>query len=371
MRTLWWIVTRRGAAFMLLWACAAVLSWAPPASATFSPSPTPDPYARAIDRASRLSRIRSLLISIDGKLVAERYFHGAGPSQWSNVKSVSKSIISTLAGIAIDGGYLNSVRDPIGKYFPQYLGAVDDVGKKTITIEDLLTMRSGLETTSNRNYGKWVQSGNWVGHVLTRPMVDVPGGQMIYSTGNTHLLSAVLTKATGMSTFDFARRNLADPLGIQMRPWLRDPQGIYFGGNEMHFTPRGMLKIGELYINRGRAGSKRIVSETWIEQSLKPRTRSQRSGRQYGYLWWIDRLAGHQSYFAWGHSGQFIFVVPDLKMVVVTTSAATTEREERREHHQAIYDLMEEALIPAVKSGKAAEYSKGLERSYGQFVGGR
>ena len=162
-----------------------------------------------------------MLISVDGKVVEERYFHGSQRSSWANLKSVSKSVLSILVGIAIDRGYLKGVRDTIGNFFPEYLGQSPDPAKKGITLEDLLTMRSGLETTSRRNYGRWVQSSNWVSHVLTRPMVDVPGGRMIYSTGNSHLLSAVLTKATGMSTFEFARRHLADPLGIAIRPLVR------------------------------------------------------------------------------------------------------------------------------------------------------
>ncbi len=303
--------------------------------------------AQAIDQANRLPKLRSLLLSIDGELVVERYFHGARPTDWANLKSASKSILSTLVGIALDRGHFESVRDPIGKFFPDYFKQVDDPAKKTITIEDLLTMRSGLETTSNRNYGQWVQSRDWVRHVLTRPMVDEPGGRMIYSTGNSHLLSALLTKTTGMSTYDFARRHLADPLGIEIHPWARDPQGIYFGGNEMHLTPQAMLAIGELYLNRGRAGDQQVVSEAWIRESFEPRTRSQRSGREYGYGWWIRTLGGRQAYYAWGHGGQFIFVLPELEMVVVTTSALSVERQERREHRRAIYDLMEEYLVPA------------------------
>ncbi len=322
-----------------------------------------DEYAQALERAARISRLRSLLISVGGELVEERYFNGTGPANWENVKSVSKSIIATLVGIALDRGYLRNVRDPIGNYFPGYLRAADDAVKREITIEDLLTMRSGLETTSNRNYGRWVKSRNWVRHALNRPMADLPGGRMIYSTGNSHLLSAILTKASGMSTYEFARRYLADPAGIPIRPWTRDPQGIYLGGNEMHLTTRGMIKFGELYVNRGRLENKRIVSESWIEESLKPRTQSRWSGREYGYGWWIDRLAGHQSYFAWGHSGQFIFTLPELKVVVVTTSAAGFERGERREQRQAIYDLMEEHIIPAASNGGGARRSAGTAPS--------
>jgi CubicO group peptidase (beta-lactamase class C family) len=300
-----------------------------------------------------LPRLRSLLISVDGELIDERYFHGARSTQPANLKSASKSVISTLIGIALDRGQLKSIRDPIAKFFPEHLGASADAAKNRITIEDLLTMRSGLETTSNVNYGRWVTSGNWVAHVLTRQLIEEPAGRMIYSTGNSHLLSAILTKATKMSTFEFARRYLAEPLGIAIGPWIRDPQGIYLGGNDMHLTPRAMLKYGELYLNRGRMRDKQIVSEKWIDESLRPRTKSTWSGRDYGYGWWIDTLGGQTTHFAWGHGGQFIFTVPGLKLVVVTTAAPTPD-DGRREHQGAIYDLMERHLIPAAERKQLA-----------------
>ncbi len=343
----------RGGGLLLLFLCAVWMSAKPVASEAKAPALEPTLHARAMDRAARLSRLRSLLVSIDGKVVEERYFHGARPSHWANLKSVSKSVLSTLLGIALDRGYLKSIQDTIGKFFPEYLSRADDPAKKSITLEDLLTMQSGLETTSRRNYGRWVQSSNWVRHVLTRPMVDVPGGRMIYSTGNSHLLSAVLTKATKMSTFEFARDYLASPLGIPIRPWMRDPQGIYFGGNEMHLTPRAMLKIGELYIDRGRVRNKQIVSKEWIRESFESRTWSRWSGGEYGYGWWIGELAGHQAYFGYGHGGQFIFVVPELKLAAVTTSSIFPRqgRRERHKYRQAIYDLFDLDLIPAVVTG--------------------
>jgi CubicO group peptidase (beta-lactamase class C family) len=310
-------------------------------------------HARALERAKELPRLRSLLISIDGELVEERYYNGARSSQTANLKSASKSLLSALVGIAFDRGYLKSVHDSIDKFFPEDFTRPDDAKKKLITIEDLLTMRSGLETTSNVNYGRWVQSNDWVRYVLARPLVDEPGGRMIYSTGNSHLLSAILTKATKMSTFEFARRYLADPLGFPMTPWVRDPQGIYLGGNEMQWTPRGMLAFGELYVNGGRAGGKQIVSETWIKESLKPRTRSRWSNREHGYGWWINSLGGHATYYAWGHGGQFIFTIPTLKLVVATTSSPSPG-DGRREHQHAIYDLMEQDLVPAVERKRLA-----------------
>jgi CubicO group peptidase (beta-lactamase class C family) len=176
---------------------------------------------------------------------------------------------------------------------------------------------------------------------------------MIYSTGNSHLLSAILTKAAKMNTFEFARRYLAEPLGAPMTPWVRDPQGIYLGGNEMHWTARGMLAFGELYLNAGRAGGKQVISDGWIKESLKSRTRSSWSAREYGYGWWIDTLGGHVTYYAWGHGGQFIFVVPTLRLVVVATSVPSPG-DGRREHQHAIYDLMEHTLIPAAETNRLA-----------------
>ncbi len=335
-----------GLLFSLVWVSLMIAE--PAASELGSSALEPTLHARALDRASRLPRLRSLLVSIDGERVEEQYYNGAGASDGANLKSASKSILSILVGIALDQGYLRNVRDTIGQFFPQYLDETDDSGKQAITIEDLLTMRAGLESTSSRNYGRWVQSSNWVRHALLRPMTDQPGGRMIYSTGNSHLLSALLTESTAMSTLDFARRYLADPLGIRIRPWMRDPQGIYFGGNEMHLTPRAMLEIGELYLNRGRAGDQQVVSAAWIEESFKPRTQSRWSGNEYGYGWWIRTLARHRAFFAWGYGGQFIFLVPELEMVVVVTSSAAPRRG-RRGPRQAIYDLMEQDLLPAVR----------------------
>jgi CubicO group peptidase (beta-lactamase class C family) len=315
-----------------------------------------------IERANTLPRLRSLLVSVDGELVEERYFNGARSTEWANLKSASKSILSTLVGIAVDRGHLK-ISDPMAKFFPEYLGSTSDAAKKSITIEDLLTMRSGLESTSNVNYGRWVSSDNWVRYILSRPLIDQPGGGMIYSTGNSHLLSAILTKATKMSTFEFARRYLADPLGIALRPWIRDPQGIYLGGNDMHLTPRAMIEVGELYLNRGRALDKQIVSEHWIAETLKPRTQSNWSGREYGYGWWIDNLHGRSAHYAWGHGGQFIFTVPSLKLVAVTTSVPSPG-EGRREHQRAIYDLIERHLIPALERKQPGAISiKNAQRS--------
>ena len=306
--------------------------------------------AQAYARAAELPRLRSLLVHWRGELVAERYFGGAGRSTRANIKSASKSVVSALVGIAIERGSIPGVDQPIAELLPAYFDARTDPRKRAITVEDLLTMRSGLETTSFYNYGSWVTSQNWVRDALRRPVVAErgAGGPMIYSTGSTHLLSAALTRATGMSTYRFADRYLARPLGISLRPWTTDPQGIYFGGNDMLMTPRDMVKLGALYLNEGRApNGRQVVPRAWVERSTQPRTRSGWSGNEYGYGWWLRQAAGHAVFYAWGYGGQFIFVVPDLQLVVVTTSASNVAEREHG-HLEAIYALLEHYIVPAV-----------------------
>jgi CubicO group peptidase (beta-lactamase class C family) len=307
--------------------------------------------APAVAAAGDLPRLHSFLVSWRGALLAEHYFNGARGDRPANIKSASKSVISALVGIAIERGLIRGVDEPVISYFPEHVKG--EPRKQRITVEDLLTMRSGLESTSSRNYGAWVLSRNWVQHALARPLITEPGMSMQYSTGNTHLLSAILTRATGGSTRQFAQRALADPLGFALAEWPRDPQGVYFGGNDMLMTPRQMLAFGTLYLERGRAGDRQVVPGTWVEESFIPRARSPRSEQLYGYGWWLRELAGHQVAYAWGYGGQYIFVVPAVDLVVVTTSS-TASGEERRSHRVTVMDLVERFVIPAVDEAARA-----------------
>jgi CubicO group peptidase (beta-lactamase class C family) len=328
-----------------------VLAWLALTFIAHAAAAQDDRFAGAVNAAGDLPRLHSLLASWRGEVVLERYFNGARATRAANVKSVSKSIISALVGVAIDRGMVPGPETPIRTYFPEIVKD-KDARKQRITIEDLLTMRSGLESTSNRHYGAWVQSRNWVQHALAKPLFAEPGTQMEYSTGNTHLLSAVLTKATGASTWQFAQDSLATPLGFTLPRWPQDPQGIYFGGNDMLLTPRQMLSFGELYLRHGRTPPRQVVPRKWIEQSFVPRGVSPISGNQYGYGWWMRELAGHQAYFAWGFGGQYIILVPDLDLVVVTTSASTVA-EDRRSHRRTLFELVEDLVIAPVATASA------------------
>ena len=303
------------------------------------------------EKASALPRLRSLLVSIDGELVEEHYFNGATRQRPANLKSASKTVLSILVGILIDQELLTGVGQSIVDFFSADLEDAS-AQKRSITIGDLLSMRSGLQTTSNRNYGRWVQSSNWVRHILSRPMVDVPGGRMVYSTGSTHLLSAIITGVSGMTTLDFGRRYLAEPLGISLPEWPQDPQGVYFGGNDMLLTPRAMVAVGELYRLGGVVGGTRLVSAEWIRESWIPRTVSRYSRRQYGYGWWMRLLNGYPTYYAWGYGGQYIYVIPELKSVIVVTSSPNPG-DGRRQHRRDLDEIIERQLIPTIRDLRA------------------
>lgn len=322
---------------------------APPAATAAAPPGLDAGLLRAAyARADSLPRLHSLLVARDGEVLGEEYFRGATAGRAANVKSVSKSILSALVGIAIAEGEMR-LDQPIGDFFARELQG-QDARKRAITVEDLISMRAGLEGTSFGNYGRWVSSRNWVQNALAQPLVAEPGGPMIYSTGSSHLLSAALTRATGKSTLQYAREKLAGPLGFQLAAWPTDPQGIYFGGNDMRLTPRQMLRVGELYRNGGRHEGGQLVPEAWIEASWQVRGRSRWNNHGYGYGWWIREAAGRPVYFAWGYGGQFIFVVPSLRLTVVATSEADTPTRDGR-HLREVHDLVDRYLIPAAERG--------------------
>ena len=337
---------------MRLWCVAALVLTIPalPVGALAAPRNAaldPERLARAFESAARLPKLQALIVARHGTIQAERRFRGPSLDAPVNVKSISKSIVSALIGIAIEQGKLTGVDQPIAPFFSRYLKPESDPRLRMITIGQLLTMQSGLTRTSGPAYAGWVSSRNWVESILTAPMIADPGGPMIYSTGNTHLLSWILTQATGQTTHAFAREHLAKPLGIKLPPWARDPQGVYFGGNQMRLSARALVQIGELYRNSGRRGERQVIPEAWVRESWTPRTRSIFSGQLYGYGWFIANVADHDVYYAWGYGGQFIFIVPDLELTVVTTSAPNGPRD--WEHLGSIYDLLASELIPAAE----------------------
>ena len=303
--------------------------------------------AAAVDRAADLAPLSSLLVARDTTTVAEVYFRSMDPNQGANLKSASKSVLSALTGIALTDGALESVQQPIGPFFPSLLA--DAPRKQRITVDHLLTQQAGLQSTSFGNYGEWVASDNWVADALRRPMVDRPGGDMIYSTGNTHILGTILAEATDRSLRAYAQDRLFDPLGVQIRSWQQSPTGRYFGGNNLALTPRAMLRFGQLYLNGGRFRGQRILPSDWIPLSWRTYVRSTYRGHQYGYLWFNYSFGGERVAFAWGYGGQYIFVVPRLGLVVACTSSLRNRPPGSDDHNEQILHLLAEHIIPAAR----------------------
>lgn len=312
----------------------------------------PARMAQVVEQARALPRLRSLLVVRHGETLAEHRFNG-GPSldRAVNIKSASKTILAALTGIAIDKGVLSGVDQPILPVLRADAPANPDPRLSQVTVGHLLSMRAGLERTSGENYGRWVSSPNWVRFALSRPFTDDPGGSMIYSTGSSHLMSAVLTRASGRSTHALAQEWLAEPLGITIPPWSRDRQGIYFGGNDMLMSPRALARFGEMIRNGGKVGESQVVPRRWIEDSWTSRGTSPWSGNGYGYGWFNAKAGGHPIHFAWGYGGQMLYIVPDLALTVVMTSDATAARDGG--HIDALHRLLAEGIVPAAETGSS------------------
>lgn len=305
--------------------------------------------ATAVAQAQILPRLNSLIVARDGQVVAERVFDGPGLDTPVNIKSASKSVLAALVGIGIARGELSGLSQPVAPLLSARTSPAADPRVNAITVEHLLSMRAGLQSTSGGNYGAWAASPDWVRFALAQPFVDQPGGRMIYSTGTSHLMSAALSRATGRSTLELARDWLGEPLGIEVPAWPRDPQGTYFGGNDMRMSPRALLRFGELYRNDGVHAGRRILPEGWVQASWTSRARSPWSAGGYGLGWWISEMGGRPVYFAWGYGGQMVYVVPDLALTVVMTSDSDARSTDG--HLQALHALMADGFIPAAERG--------------------
>ncbi|WP_091913395.1 serine hydrolase [Mesorhizobium sp. YR577] len=283
---------------------------------------TPRPLPDLLDEAERLTSLKTVLVMRGGETIAERGYRGNSLTAPTNIKSASKSIVSAMVGIAIDRKLLQGPDQKIAPLLRADLPAKPDPRIEDITIGNLLSMQAGLGRTSGPNYGRWVSSRNWVRTALAMPFDDEPGGSMLYSTGSTHLLSAILTRVGGKSTLALARDWLGPLDGFRIAAWDRDPQGIYVGGNQMAMSARSLGTFGELYRNSGKTPEGRqIVPAAWVEQSWQPRTTSRFNGDGYGYGWFLRELGERPVSYAWGYGGQMLYIVPSLELTIVMTSA--------------------------------------------------
>lgn len=303
--------------------------------------------APILDRAEALEPLETVIVARQGAIVAERGYRGHKTTASTAIMSASKAVISALVGIAIDKGELSGLDQPIAPLLARDLPANPDPRMDRITIGNLLSMQAGLNSTSGARYGAWVNSRNWVRTALAQPFTEEPGGRMVYSTGSTHLLSAILTRQTGRSTLALARDWLGPLDEFRIASWERDPQGIYVGGNLMAMSPRSLLAFGELYRMNGLTpDGERLIPAGWIAASWTPRTSSRYTGDGYGYGWFSRRIAGEEIKYSWGYGGQMLYVVPRLELTVVMTSNERASSA-RTGHRDNLHALLAE-IIAAV-----------------------
>lgn len=278
--------------------------------------------------------VHSILIYKNGTIPYEKYFDPFNEGMLHNLKSTSKGVISVLTGIALDEGYIESLDDPVLSCLTEY--EVDDTAKASITLRHLLTMTAGLEWEENNFNSMYTFFVNKriVKRVLDQPLVADPGETFNYNTGLTHLLSAVITEASGMSTLEFAEKYLFEPLDIQDVHWDTDREGYYIGGSELFLAPRDMMKFGVMYLQDGEYQGQQVVPEEWVNISKTTQVEGSFHGAdiQYGYLWWLNignplftYIDDAQMHLAMGARGQRIFISPERDAVVVITADERNE----------------------------------------------
>lgn len=293
--------------------------------------------------------IHSIIIYKNGTIPFETYFEPYNKNVSHNMKSTSKGVISALVGIALREGYIESLDESVLSYFPEY-GAKDG-DKPDITIRDLLTMSSGLKWDENdlNSMFTFFVSKRIAKRVLNQPLVSEPGSRFNYNTGLTHLLSVIISKASGMSTLQFAKEYLFGPLDIRNVQWDKDREGFHIGGSELFLTPRAMTKLGVLYLHDGAYSGRQIVPGEWVRESTATQIEGSFHGAQiqYGYLWWLDignrlftYLDNEDTILAMGVHGQRIFIHPGLDTVVVITA-------DQRDESQCDI-LIRDYILPAI-----------------------
>ena len=321
------------------------------AAAAFAQTPfvwkTATPQSLGLDAAKIESfnkalvptEVTSCIIVKDGSIASEYYKDGYNKESAFPMHSVSKSVTGAIVGIAIEKG-LFKLDDPIAKFFPE-LNAKRDARFKKITVRDLLKNTSGLVSTDSSLWGAWRASGDWIDFLFKRPLSHEPGKVFEYSTGNTHLLSAIIQRTTKKTLDECGREVLFGPLGLDSARFDSDPKGISDGGNGLYLTARDMARFGLLFLNGGTWQGAQIVPANWVAESIKIQTLGQ---ARYGYQWWVRWFGKAQArgFFAHGWGEQVIAVIPS-KNLVITFSSRYPDNRKNAVYWQWIGDIVDAA----------------------------
>ena len=284
--------------------------------------------------AVQLETIYGLLVVKNGYLIAEDYFNEGSVDQKNRLQSVTKSFTSALVGIALEQRYLSSVDQSMLDFFPEVADQISDTRKAQITIRDLLQMRAGYPSEETDPV-LWdgLLSGHYPPLIEEFPLIADPGTEFHYSSLSSNWLGIIVDRATGMNLKAYAEENLFLPLHIEAGIWGTDAEGHNIGCGDLHLRARDVAKFGLLYLNDGEYEGSQVVPADWVHDSLQiysedinitggfpPNSGLSISDIGYGYQWWSATAGEHHFDFAWGHGGQFIFLLHELDMVIVVTS---------------------------------------------------
>lgn len=302
---------------------------------------------------NQLKNVHSILLIKNSKLILEEYFCGYHRNLKHPVASVTKSVTSILFGIAREQRQEIKLDDKLIKYLPEYKDLISTNAKSEITLEHLLTMRAGLEWNelyTPTSLQHMIESSEPIQYVLERKLVDPPGHRFFYNTGLSTVLGRILKNTTGLDADQFAGEHLFAPLGITDYTWGELPDGTLLTGSDLYLRPRDMAKLGYLFLKDGVWKSQQIVSKKWVRESIYPHVQEGEliSGTAYGYQWWrgTSRIGDREidSFYAAGHGGQFIAVIPSLNVIIVITSQV----EDNNAGDFRAYSIIENYIIPAV-----------------------
>jgi CubicO group peptidase (beta-lactamase class C family) len=318
--------------------------------------------------------VHSILVVADGKLVFEEYFEGRTFSlarytggtgfdrdDTHNLASATKSFTTTLVGIAIDRGYIASVRVPVFDFFPEHANLLsEDPRRRDMTLEDLLLMQSGISWNDLGTYSyddprndlvQMFGSADPIRYTLSRGVYAPPGTVFDYCNANTNILGEVVRRATGQRLDRFARTTLFDPIGIVDAEWQMLPDDVVFASGDLRLRPRDMAKFGELFLREGSWNGEAVVSREWVEVATDRHVIPSPShdwAQAYGYGWWHWDLSSggriHRTYQASGWGGQWIVVIPEHEMVVVTTGGNY-----HRAEPMPVQRMLTEYVLPAIR----------------------
>lgn len=319
----------------------------------------------ALDAGGRYDRlVKSVVVTVNGQPVYERYSADSGSEVTHNVYSVTKSVMSVLIGIAVSEGLIAGVDQTLAQLLPDHVSVMAP-GVGAVTLEQVLTMTGGILGDASADPMR-IDATNWVEDFLSTPLAQPAGEGFAYSSRGSHLLAAVLVQATGRSVLDYAREKLFDPLGIPTEPadqsgvyevdlseydlapgfgWSTDPQGLNLGMSDLRITAPDMAKIGQLYLDGGRWHGDQLVPEDWVATSTTDQLGEADQSSGYGYQWWVHESGRHPAFAAMGHAGQLIDVIPDLGLVAVVSCLDDPARFES----DSFASIVERVVIPAIE----------------------